>query len=94
MIQNDITLIIEISTTVPINIYPIISEDIVNLKTAAKNPIHTINMIAILRQIESLFLKLVIAISSVTSLLYFDIRIDKDTKMKKASIPTVFWIVS
>lgn len=90
MIQNNIILIIEINTTTPINIYPIISEDIANLKIAAKNPIHTINMIAILRQIESLFLKLVIAISSVTSFLYFDIRIDKDTKMKKANMPIVF----
>ena len=90
MIQNTTTLIIEIQTRTPINRYPIISEDIENLKIAAKNPMHTINAIVILRQIESHFLKFVIAISSFTSFLYFSIRTDNETKRKNANMPTVF----
>lgn len=73
-----------------ISIYPIISEEIENLKIAEKKLMHIINAIVILRQIESHFLKFAIAISSLTSFLYFVIRIDIKTKRKKANIPMVF----
>ena len=69
-----------------INIYPIISDDILNLKIADKKPIHTISAVIILKQIESHFLKFAIAISSLTSFLYFAKRADNETKRKNANI--------
>ena len=48
MQQNIAVLIMDVSTSTPISIYPIISEDIVNLKMADKNAIQTINIMVIL----------------------------------------------
>ena len=48
MQQNIAVLIMDVSTSTPISIYPIISEDIANLKTADKNAMQTINTIVIL----------------------------------------------
>ena len=73
-----------------INIYPIISDDILNLKIADRKPIPTINAVVILKQIESHFLKFVISISSLTSFLYLAIRINNEIKRKNANIPIVF----
>lgn len=80
--QNNTVLIIEIQTNNPINIYPMISEDIANLRTAERNPIHIIDIIVIFKQIASHLLKFAIANSSILSFLYFFSRTYKFHKKK------------